>query len=108
MTEHRVELVEFLHLHAQTIGVPADAFGELVAVYDYDLLVAEYANMAKLEGSDDAEAMQNALEHVDFNTLGILPNIKHRCPVIVREDSEDPDESGERYVFHGISYVRIA
>lgn len=101
-------LFDPVELDRAIVGIARDENDCAVAAYDYDLLVNEYANMAKLEGADDEEAHQGAVEHVDFNTIGILPNIRSRRPIIVREEGDDPDESGERYVFAGISYHRLA
>ena len=61
----------------------------LVAVYDADLCIQCLAKMfAKdCDPADDPEEM--AQEWFDYNTLGSLPNLYERMPVILMHDGED-------------------
>lgn len=75
------------------------------AVYDYDGIVEVYSRMLRADGEENA--WEAAVEWVDFNTLGVLPNIHDRCPVIVRIEEDALDE-GRRFVFQGITYRQVA
>lgn len=75
------------------------------AVYDYEGIVEVYARMLGAAGEESA--WEAAVEWVDFNTLGVLPNIHDRCPIIVRIEEEGLDE-GRSFTFHGISYRQVA
>lgn len=81
--------------------------GEHIAVYDYDVIVDEYAKMFSDESSNEEEAHDEAIQWVDYNTCRSVPYMGARSPLIVRkrfeDEEEDPDErhlelAGEKWV----------
>lgn len=100
-------------LDAAIVGVVNSKTGH-VPVYDYDRIVSAYANMFRRDAGPanddgdhdgDEDFYQQAVEWVDYNTLGVLPSLTRR-PIVVRVASEMT--SGKRFVFRGIKYRQLA
>ena len=95
-------------LDAAIVGVTRARDGH-VAVYDYDRIVTVYANLFRrdnLDDDDDEDFHLMAVEWVDFNTLGVIPNIRDRRPIVVSSAREVT--SGKRFTFHKIGYRQVA
>ena len=92
------------------VGVVQDAAGDWVHVYDVDTLVfnlaGTYSEEGILEGSP--EAVELALEWVEFNTLRAVPYMGAGAPLFVveyfggAEDEGDVLELlGKRWIYYG-------
>lgn len=83
------------------------AFDGMVAIYDYERLVSIYAREFACEVEHEGEEWEMAMEWVDYNTLGVMPSIGSRKPVVVR--AVERGERGSRLVeIKGVRYQRVA
>ena len=65
------------------------SYNVLVAVYDADLCIQCLEKMFAKDCDPDDDPEEMAQEWFDYNTLGSLPNLYERMPIILMHDGED-------------------
>jgi hypothetical protein len=79
-------------LDVAIVGWMLNEAGERVVVYDYLLLVSQFAaDMG--DGSEEEDALEAAEEWVQYNTIRALPYMGTSAPVIL--EALDDDDLGE-------------